>query len=378
MVRWFKLTARQAAQKFNVEGDVLPKKVKEALKANSRHNEEFTFYHVIQRNYDRIPNSESSKDKLWSSRYHMDGCEEGESHIRISGYDEQPFIASRFDRWGDGSPYGAGPSFVGIYPARMLQVAARDISAFGSLVSDPKYFRLEDEDDVDKNTDTVVSEREAIHGYPRPKVVAGNLPVTAEIVNALKRQIDDLFFTSFIRLLTSDIEQKREKTATEVLRMLDEQVAQAGPTFARLEQETLKPYLKRVFGILLRQGKFNHLLDGLDIEPLPGGKGDVKAPEVIFTSKLANMMKVVQSNNFRNFLIENMAIMELAPDKFAKKFNLYLWMEDSWRNNGLPEKFIIDQKIVDEQDAQEQQIQAMATGLQGGEVASKISKNISG
>lgn len=373
LVRWFKLTARQAVQKFDEEDDTLPPKVLDAAKNVSTENKEFTFIHVIRPNYQRDPNSDHKKDKPWSSRYVCK--DQADMHVRVSGYDEQPFVVSRFNRWGD-SPYGTGPAHIELGRARGLQVMRRDLLALGSRVSSPGVVRLGgSNEDWDPYGENIVSEEEAALGLPREVRYAENYTIPESLYESEKRALDETFFVPLFRLLTSEIEQKREKTAYETQKMLEEQVGRASPTFSRLNEEVLNILLNRVFGIMLRLGRFDDILDGLILDEVGEGKVNVREPAINFTSKLAMAMKAVQSNSFMQWLSENQLIIELRPD-VLDNFDWDKKARDSWEDHGLPVDQMASEDDVEQYREQQRQLQQAAIALQGAEQMSNVTKNL--
>lgn len=368
--REFKLTARQAEQKFNKEGDVLPKTVTRSLSNPADENKLFTFIHGICPNYDKKAKRGRASDKAWKSVYI---CKEDSKNIvRESGYDEQPFVCSRYNRWGD-SPYGTGPAHIELSRARALQVMKRDILALGSRVSSPGVILPPDMEEWNPYGPNVVTYEAAQLGLPREVRYSENYTIPESIYQNDIRSLEESFLVPLFKLLTSEIERQREKTAYEVGRMLEEQVGRAAPTFQRLNQEVLVPLLTRVFNIMLRNGVFDDLVNDLVVETKEGV--GVAEPEINFTSKLAMALKAVESNNFVQWIQENSFILQTQPEKFDV-IDTDERLRKSWKNHGLPADEVRDPEEVNEERAQKQQMEAAAMAIQGGQGVADIANKL--
>mgnify|MGYP003638687752 CR=1 FL=1 len=372
--RWFEITALQAKKKFNLDDDVLPKIVQEALKSPSTWSKKFKFIHMIHPNVDAEKGSEHKKDKPWKSVYFLSGGDEGDGFIREGGYDEQPFVVSRFNRYGN-SVYGTGPCHQELGRGYTLQVQKRDFVALGERITNPGFLRLagHGDTDIDPYRTNDISEEEAINGYPREIQYANNVQLPFELFERDIKELKVSLFNDLFELLRSDMQ--REKTAYEVSKLLEEQVGRAAPTFNRLNDEVLSVYLTRVFGILSRNGQFpREAVEAVGI-PLEGNTYELPDPKIEFTSKLAMMMKAVKSNSVQSWMIENQFWLNLHPEKIDN-IDIDGQLRDSWEDNGLPQKRLVptDDRDKSRQARMEQEQGLMA--LQAGKEASEIEKNI--
>lgn len=342
----FKLTARQVIQRFTKETDTIPKSVRTAH-AQKDIEKKFEFYHFIEpRNENEIvAGSDIPREMPWASVYIS---KDDNSIVRDWGYMEQPFMVSRFDRWGE-SPYGTGPSHIELPRARSLQKIKQTWLALGDRITRPGVFVSEDQEYLDvikPNGPTKVSREDAALGLPKEWNTGANYEVNKDVLNEEITAMEETFFIPLFKLLLSDTD--REKTAFEVQKMLEEQVGRAAPTFSRLDQEVILPLLKRTFNIMLRAGDFDDLLEEISIVDEENGETvGIAEPEIVFTSKLAAAMKAVQSNSVAQFLSSLGFVIEINQtvldntdwDKTYRRM---------WKNFGLPVDELKDSATVKE------------------------------
>ena len=112
VVRKFSWKAKQAAGEFGLEN--LPEKIREAVDKNS--NDDFIFYHHVQKNTNFKGGYLGAKGKRWISTY---GTEIGRAVVRESGYMEMPFHTPRLDVE-TGQTYGTGFGHVALPNSRVL------------------------------------------------------------------------------------------------------------------------------------------------------------------------------------------------------------------------------------------------------------------
>lgn len=351
----FTMTARQAMMKFSKETDRLPQSIRDAH-AETKMEKTFEFYHFIEPRIGGIAGTDDPKKMPWASVYIS---KEDNTIVREWGYHEQPFMVSRFDRWGN-SPYGTGPAHIELARARGLQQIKRTWLALGERVSRPGVFVSEDQeftDTVKYFGPTKISREDAALGLPREWNTSANYDINKDVLREEITAMEETFFIPLFKLLLSDTD--REKTAFEVQKMLEEQVGRAAPTFSRLDQEVIVLLLQRTFNIMLRAGDFDDLLETLAVTNEAGEVIGVQEPEIIFTSKLASAMKAVEANNVTQFLNSIGFVVELDQtvldnadwDKTFRRM---------WKNSGLPvDELNSDSKVKEKREQRAQAEQAM-------------------
>ena len=371
--REFKLSARQAAQKFSNDDDKLGEKLQKAAKSENEQDKQFTFIHQIYPRKNAKPGSQGKKNKPWASVY---VCKEDQMIVRESGYDEQPFMCSRYDRWG-GSPYGTGPAHIELSTARGLQKMRETLIALGDRVVSPGVFVSErQEGQIEPFGITVVSDQDASLGLPREWQSNARYDVGKDVVEDERRRLNESFLVPLFKLLTSEHEQNREKTAYEVSKMLDEQIGRAAPTFKRLQVEVLEPILMRVFSIMLRKGMFNDILPDMVARDEKGEVLGVQTPKINFTSKLALAFKAVKSNAMVAFQSVTMPMLQLKPD-LLDNLDMDTTFRRQWIDLGLPAVELRDPKIRDRQRQERMQMQMAAAAAEAAPKLGQAAKSFS-
>ncbi len=139
VVRKFHLTPRQARAMFQGNG-TLPAKIIEMEEKGQ--SDKLPFYHHVLRNYGFEKSRLGPRGKPWLSLY----CTEcDEALIRVSGYDDMPFYAPRWDV-DTGMTYGTGPGFLALPASRVLhQMEAATIRA-AQRAADPTLLAPSRED----------------------------------------------------------------------------------------------------------------------------------------------------------------------------------------------------------------------------------------
>jgi hypothetical protein len=231
--------------------------------------------------------------------------------MREWGYEEMPFMVSRWAEWGD-EVYGYCPSVEVLSTIRQTNFLEENQDLAAELLVNPRFLypsNLEGDVDLRAGGVTIYDE-----GMPNAK---------PEEWMTKRQQIEQAYFTDLFQLLTSMTERGREKTAFEVSEMLSEKVGRFHPTFTRLNTEFSKPFLNRVFSICFRKGLFPEPPDDIITE-----RGTIETPKVEFTSKIAMLLKARQNGDFMQFLNLANAMAQIDPEG----------VQQAWRKKVSPEK----------------------------------------
>lgn len=366
LARKFNLTARQVVQKFDKETDTIPDRVRQAMEAN-RPDQSFMVQQLIEPRMeeDVVPGSDNPKEMAFASFYVI-----GTDLVREGGYHEQPFMVSRFDRWGD-SPYGTGPAHIELARARSLQKMRQAMLALGDRITNPGLFISEDQEgEINPFGNTIVSREDAAVQLPREWNTNARYDVTLDVIQREHQLMEETFFVPLFKLLLNDTD--REKTAFEVQKMLEEQVGRAAPTFARLDSEVIVPLLLRVFNIMLRAKRFSAIEDELTIIDEEGEPG-IAQPSINFTSKLAQAMKAVRSNTVIQFLNSLGFVFELRPE-ILMNTDWNKTYRRMWKDAGNPIDELEDARKVEEQQQAQQEAALAQQAAEAGATAAKAAQ----
>jgi hypothetical protein len=249
------MSARQMVQKF---GSSVSPEVRR-LYDGSNYDHVVTCYHAIEPNDDHQPGRLGSKP--WRSVYWEQGNDKREL-LRVSGFEEQPFWAPRWDVCG-GDVYGNSPAMDALPAMRELQMQSKRLNeTIDQLVKPelvtPAGLRLTGEPGR-KVTGT---------GFTRDQVFAPHevnyqaIQAIGERITAQREQIDGLSYADLFNAITN-MRGIQPRNVEEIASRNEEKLTQLGPVVERLWGEKLEPAIDRMFGILLRGGLLPEIPEAL-------------------------------------------------------------------------------------------------------------------
>lgn len=241
--RYFKLTARQAAQKWP---DNLPEKIRKYADKGGKDAEmEFEFLHAIKPREDVNPNRKDYRGMKYASYY---VALEGETLLSENGYRSFPYAVSRY-KVAPQEHYARSPAMEVLPSLRTLNEQKKTVLKQGHRAVDPVLFAYDDGvisefslrpgavnmGGVDRNG------RPLIHSLP-----VGNLAVGKDLMDDERQVINDVFLVTLFQILV----ETPVKTATEVLELVKEKGILIGPTFIQQETNYLGPMIEREAEVL--------------------------------------------------------------------------------------------------------------------------------
>lgn len=357
--RKYKMTARQAAQKFGLGN--LPEVIQRALDKNP--SEKFDFLHAVFPNEDLKPGMEGEKGYAFSS-FHI-ACD-GKKLLGRGGFRTFPFAISRYVT----SPneiYGRSPGMTALSEMKMLnQMRKTDLRA-RHLSVDPPILAA--------NEQTLRRLRMQPHainygaldsnGNPlvRPYTSDTRIDLSNDAINQSREMINDVFLVTLFQILVDS----PQMTATEVLQRAQEKGALLSPTMGRQQSEALGPMIEREISILEQYGYF------LDDGPFPmpealkerGGQYGIE-----YTSPLSRMQKSDEALGTERVLQSALPFAQIDPS-IMDNFDLDAYIDIIGQANGAPARLFRpqDQKAALRQNRQNQQamekLVAAAPGVAG-------------
>lgn len=243
-MRRFKMTARQAAQKWGV--NKLSDKIKTALE--NKPDQHFYFLHVVMPREVYDPNKLDGKNMKWASHYiEIDG------RVQMSegGYSSFPYAISRYVL-APGETYGRSPAMMVLPAIKVINEQKRTVLKQGQRVVDPVLLAF---DDGVIDTARMLPGRVNLGGVSadgKPLVHAlptGNLALAKEMMEAERATINDAFLITLFQILIDS----PTMTATEVLERAREKGALLSPTMGRQQSESLGPLIEREIDVLSEQ-----------------------------------------------------------------------------------------------------------------------------
>lgn len=253
--RSYTYTVRQCVETW---GHNVSKATAEKHKAE-KYDEPVQIIHVVAPNDRKVYGVTSSKGMAFHSCYFE--LQEGHQ-LEEGGYPEFPYLVPRWAKL-SGEVYGRSPGMTALPDVKMLQAMSLTMIKAAQKITDPPLFLPDD--GVIGPVRTVPGGLNFYRGtreiFPMP--TSDKLPLTLEIMEAVRNRIRTVFFADILQIVT-----ETEMTATEVMQRTTERMRILGPIIGRLEAELLGPLIERVFGILLRQGELPEQpeeIDGKDL-----------------------------------------------------------------------------------------------------------------
>jgi hypothetical protein len=327
------MTVHQAVQSFGL--DRVSQKVRDAYN-DSRYDDSVKVIHAMEPNDEREEGLLTARGKPWRSFYW--DCEDGDAqngYLRLSGFDEQPFWAARWDTVG-GDTYGSSPGMEALPDLRELQLQTkRKTEATAFLVKPEKI--VPSTLKLTGQAGNVVS----VASVDKDSVlVPYQIPPAAieAILNDMQRcegAIDELAYASLFNAITN-MEGVQPRNVEEIASRNEEKMTQLGPAIERVNGEKLKPVVDRAFSIMSRLGMLPPAPDHLQGQ----------AVKIDFVSILTQMQRMVglgQTERVTSF-IGNLAA---AFPQAADKLNVDEAIDDYADRAGSPPKIIRSDKDVE-------------------------------
>lgn len=357
------MTVHQVVQSMGTEN--VSDFVRNAYDAG-RYDDQIPVIHAIEPNDEQVMGVMTAKGKPWRSTYWDENDGRADRVLRISGYEEQPFWAPRWDTIG-GDTYGTSPGFDALPDMRELQLQTkRKTEATAFLVKPEK----------------IVPATVKLTGQPGNVVTASAVDVAGvhvpysmpyQAIDAIMQDvarcteaIDRLTYADLFMAITN-MAGIQPRNVEEIASRNEEKLTQLGPVIERVNSEKLEVAIDRTFGIMSRKGM---------LPPAPE-KLQGEAVKVDFVSILAQMQRMVGIGQIERTVgfIGNLAAQ--FPEA-ADRLDIDAIVEDYADRAGAPPKIIRsvqDAQAARDGRAQQQkmaQMAAMAQPAQQGADAARL------
>ena len=373
--REFKLTGRQAMQMFGE--DNLPEKMRSQLKTGKGMDRTFDFVHAVfpREDSSRLPNREDGANKPIASVYISKDFREC---VKIGGYEEMPYLVSRFAKWGTDSPWGYSPAYLALPDVRQVNYITEYLDALAELHAFPRVQVPSDLDgDVDLRAGGITTfDVNNPNAVPREWATVGDYKLGMELIQNKKQMINDAFYVDMFKMLASDPLKDKRMTAYEISQRLAEKLEQFTPVFDRRVTEFINPLLRRVFGILYRAGKLGNPPDSLFVEVGPN-KRALALPEITITSRISLALKALQNRGTEQTLQFIQQIVAQKPE-VIDNFDLDKVVRDYSRNAGMSAELLRDIRSMMVLRQNRAALQQQQQALQAAEQLGKAGKGLGG
>ena len=348
-IRWFRLTAQQAADLFG--RDKLPEGLQEAQGAKSQtpHN----FLHVVmpRKNFD--PYRLDFKGKPFVSYYIS---LEARCVIEEGGYSTFPLAASRYDQT-PGETYGRSPAMMVLPALKTLNAQKRVFLKQGHRAGDPVLLTADD-GLMDMNMTPGAINTGGVNSDGKPLVhvlPTGDIQINKEMMDEEKALINDAFLVSLFQILT----ETPTMSATEVIERTNEKGILLAPTVGRQQSEYLGPMIDREIDLLSSMGL---------LPPMPGLLKEAKGEyDTVYTSPLSRAARAQEVAGFLRTVEGVKELVNITQDmSLMDPFDFDTAIPAMAEIQAVPESWMAsDQKIAQKRQARaqatakQQQIQAM-------------------
>jgi hypothetical protein len=284
-VRWFRLTAYQAVQKWGIEA--LPASLHAPLKQNSQWG--YNFLHCVRPRTDYDVDRLDVKSLPFASYYvSVEGrCMMGDE----GGYRSLPLCPSRYDQ-GPNEVYGRGPAMMVLPALKTLNAEKADFLEQGHRAVKPVF--LTGDDGIIGFTMRPGALNKGALTEDGKKMIdilpSGNIQISETMMEMEKTLIDDAFLVSLFKLILDE----KILTATQVTEIVNQKGILIAPTLGRQQSEYLGPMIDRELDLLAEQRL---------LPPMPPRLREANGSyKVVYTSPLAKAQRAGEVSGFTRTL----------------------------------------------------------------------------
>ena len=356
MIRWFRLTAYQAVQKWGRAA--LPESLVGPLQQDSQWR--YNFLHCVRpRGDDYDPQALDASAFPFSSHYvSIEGrCLMEEE----SGYRTFPFAVDRYDQ-APGEVEGRGPAQIVLPSLKTLNAQKIVFLKTGHRAADPVLL-LTDDGIVGMDMRPGAQNKGGVTPDGKPLIhtlPVGDIKITLEMMQEERGIIDDTFLVSLFKVLSDH----PDMTATQVIQLVNEKGMLVAPTLGRQHTEYVGGLVPRELDLLFELGLLDRPPPAL-IEAARGSRRNlIDMLEVTDTSPLAQMAQGAEVAGFFRMLEQLTQVVSATGNPaYLNRLDFDVAIPEIARNQLVPERWITsDQKYVQiQQQLAKQAAQKAAT-----------------
>lgn len=248
-VRKFQLSIKQIVEKFGYNN--VGKEIQDAYNRN-RLNEYRVISHLIQPNYERVYGLHDAKNKPFISVYFTDD-NISKDFLRVSGYDEFPVLAPRWEVRTTQDSYGTGPGWSVVATVQETYSKIREkLKGIQKKINPPVQITYDVKDAINLlpggSTRVPANKDSGIRTAYNVDIDINQ--VRQDIIDS-KEEIYSAFYADIFFL--SGVND-RDRTATESSIRYEEKLSMLGNVIEQLENELLQPLIDRTLSIMMRVG----------------------------------------------------------------------------------------------------------------------------
>jgi hypothetical protein len=329
MIRWFRLTAYQAVQKWGFEN--LPEALRAPLAQDSQWP--YNFLHCVRpRSEDYDPQALDQRSLPFTSYY---VSIEGNCLMAPEGgFRTFPYAVSRYDQT-PGEVEGRGPAQLVLPALKTLNLMKSIFLKTGHRAADPVLLTADDgivgmslRPGAMNRGGVTADGKLLVHTLP-----AGDVKITLEMMQEEGGLIDDMFLVSLFKVLS----EHPDMTATQVIELVNEKGMLVAPTLGRQHTENVPCMVERELDLLAEM----RMLD-----PMPGALLEAKGYyEVTDTSPLSLAASAGKAAGFLRTVEQVRELVNVTQDQsLLDPFNFPVAIPEIARINNTPEAWMDDAK----------------------------------
>lgn len=366
----FPMTIKQLVSKFGLEN--LSEATQKKAKDDQRLQDEIVILHCV---YPRAPDEyDPSKNDGPNKPIASIYIEKAAKFVVSNGgYQEQPFFASRYLKWGS-QVYGWCPSWAALPDARQLNFLVKQLDALAEVKAFPRMLVPDTHEETVDVRAHGVTYYSATGGKPEVWMDGGDYQSGLDRENRKQANIEKAFSTDLFEMFSN---REKQMTAREVSELSSEKLTQLVPIASSRTTEHYNPMLARVWGILIRAGKFPPIPPEL-IQQDASGAGYIPDPDITYSSRIGLAIKSLENSAFLRHAEGMVQVWQLRPD-VLDNYNLDEITRDMARNEGFPAEWLVGMDQINQlrdarakQQAQQQQQQAQAAQAEAAKAAGSI------
>jgi len=337
IIRWFRLTAYQAVQKWGI--NALPDNLRAPLEQKSQWP--YNFLHCVRpRGDDYDPERLDEKALPFSSHY---VSLEGRCLMQAErGYRVFPYAVSRYDQ-APGETYGRGPAQIVLPSLKTLNAEKVTFLKQGHRAADPVLL-MADDGIVGMDMRPGAQNKGGVNADGRPLIhtlPTGDIQISEKMMGEERAIIDDVFLVSLFKVLS----EHPNMTATQVIELVNEKGMLVAPTLGRQHTEYVGGLTDRELDLASEM----RLLDPMPPR-LREAMGDYQVTD---TSPLAMAASAGASAGFMRVIETVRELVNVTQDQsLLDPFDFHTAIPEIARNQMVPERWMADE--------QKQQLKAKA------------------
>ncbi len=338
MIRWFRLTAYQAVQKWG--RDALPEALVAPLQADSQWR--YNFLHRVRPRDDYDPDRLDAKALPFSSYYvSIEGnCLMEEE----SGYRTFPYAVDRYDQ-APGEVEGRGPAQIVLPALKTLNAQKTTFLKQGHRSADPVLL-IADDGLVGMDLRPGAQNKGGVTSDGKPLVhvlPTGDIKITLEMMQEERGIVDDVFLTSLMKTLVENGNMK----ATQVIQLVNERGMLVAPTLGRQHTEYVGGLVPRELDLLFEMRMVDPVPPAL-VDAARGQRRNLLSLlQVTDTSPLAMAAQSGQSAGFFQMLEQLREIVNVTQNTgYLDRLDFDTAIPEIARTQLVPERWIASDDAV--------------------------------